>query len=211
MVHRRDPNGEVLVFGNQGALWGNAMTWYDHDTGSIWSQPLGEAIVGERKGQSLELMSSQLTSWETWIEDHPETLALDADAYPSLFDLDNLSIVVDFGEEVGVYPLAVLSTWGPANDVVAGVPLAVVIDPEREDRWKIFHRRVGETLLTLSIVDGVLMDDETGSNWDPMTGRALGGPLEGEILDGLPGFTSLEADARTFWPSANYWGDVNRP
>ena len=43
MVHRRDLNGEVLVFGNQGALWGNAMTWWDHETGTVWSQPLGEA------------------------------------------------------------------------------------------------------------------------------------------------------------------------
>ena len=34
MVHRREVNGEVLIFGNQGALWGNAMTWFDHDTGT---------------------------------------------------------------------------------------------------------------------------------------------------------------------------------
>ena len=50
MVHRRDLNGEVLMLGNQGALLGNAMTWWDHDTGSVWSQPLGEAVMGPRTG-----------------------------------------------------------------------------------------------------------------------------------------------------------------
>lgn len=205
MVHRRDLNGEVLVFGNQGALWGNAMTWFDHDTGTVWSQPLGEAIVGDRKGQALDLMTSQLTSWETWKQDHPGTVTLDVPASPSRFDLSILSIVVDFTEEVGVYSVATLSAWGPANDVVAGVPLAVVIDPDKNDRWKVFHRRVGDALLTLSISDGVLVDNETGTIWDPGTGRALDGLLEGEILDSLPGFTSLESDARTFWPDAKYW------
>jgi len=205
MVHRRDLNGEVLVFGNQGALWGNAMTWFDHDTGPVWSQPLGEAIVGDRKGQAIDLMASQLTSWETWKQDHPGTVALDVPAGPSGFDLSFLSIVVDFTEEVGVYSVAALNTWGPANDVVAGVPLAVVIDPAQNDRWKVFHRKVGDTLLTLSISDGVLVDIETGTSWDPGTGRALDGPLEGEILDSLPGFTSRQSDARTFWPDAKYW------
>jgi len=206
MVHRRDLNGEVLVFGNQGALWGNAMTWFDHDTGSVWSQPLGEAIVGERKGQTLELMASQLTSWETWRQDHPATLGLDAPAGPSRFDIDALSIVVDFKDEVGVYSVPALKVWGPANDVVAGVPVAVVVDPNRNDRWKVFHRRVGDALLTLATVDGVLTDVETGTRWDPATGRALEGSLRGEILDSLAGFTSLDADARTFWPDAKYWG-----
>ena len=205
MVHRRDLDGEVLVFGNQGALWGNAMTWFDHSTGSVWSQPLGEAIVGERKGDTLDLVTSQLTSWGTWKEDHPDTLALNAPASPSRFDLGQLSIVVDFAAEVGVYSVAALRTWGPANDVVAGVPIAVVIDSEKADRWKVFHRQVGDLVLTLTMSDGVLVDTDTLTSWDPVTGRALDGPLDGEILDSLPGFTSLESDARTFWPDAKYW------
>ena len=196
----------MLIFGNQGALWGNAMTWFDHDSGSVWSQPLGEAIVGERSGQTLDLVASQLTSWRTWLRDNPGTITLDAPGGPSRFELSFLSIVVDFSQEVGVYPVAAVEAWGPANDVVAGVPIAVVIDPAADDRWKVFHRKVNDTVLTLSISNGALVDDQTGTNWDPGTGRAVAGPLEGEILDTLPGFTALESDARTFWPDANYWG-----
>lgn len=205
MVHRRDLNGEVLVFGNQGALWGNAMTWWDHETGTVWSQPLGEAIVGPLEGETLELMASQLTSWGTWRTDHPSTLALAAPGGSSRFDLEDMTIVVDFSEEVGVYPVTELADHGPANVSVAGVPVAVVLDPASEDRWKVFHRLLGDQVLTLAVEGERLVDEQTGTVWDPASGRALEGPLEGEILDILPGFTSFEDDARTFWPDATYW------
>ena len=67
-----------MVFGVHGALWGNAMTWWDHDTGSIWSQPLGEAIAGPRKGETVELLPMTYTTWDSWRNAHPQTLALDA-------------------------------------------------------------------------------------------------------------------------------------
>lgn len=205
MVHRRDLEGEVLVFGNQGALWGNAMTWWDHDTGTVWSQPLGEAIVGPRKGATLETMASQLTLWETWRVEHPNTLALDAPGRPTRFNLQSMAIVVDFGDEVGVYPVAAVTEEGPVNDVVAGIPIAVVIDPEDENRWRVFHREVDDVILTLARVDDRIVDEETGTVWDPISGRALDGDFSGSVLAVLPGFTSFESDARTFWPDAKYW------
>ena len=52
------------------------MTWYDHDTGSVWSQPLGMAIAGPAAGRVLPLLSSQLTTWKEWRTAHPDTLAL---------------------------------------------------------------------------------------------------------------------------------------
>jgi hypothetical protein len=63
MVHRRDIDGRGVVFGNQGDLYMNAMTWWDHDTSSVWSQPTGEAILGPLKGERLELVPSTLTEW----------------------------------------------------------------------------------------------------------------------------------------------------
>lgn len=195
------------MFGNQGALWGNAMTWWDHDTGTVWSQPLGEAIVGERTGARLELMAVQLSSWQTWREQHPHTLALDAPARSPRFRLGSMSIVVDFGTEVGVYEVTELFNHGPANDVIAGVPIAVVLDPVVDDRWAVFLRQVGDETLTLIRNERQIVDIETGTVWDPATGIGLEGPLAGEVLAQLPGFTSFPSDARTFWPDAKYWGD----
>lgn len=205
MVHRRELDGTELVFGNQGALWGNAMTWWDHDTGSVWSQPLGEAIMGPRTGARLELLSSTLTRWGAWRTAHPDTLALDAPAGGSGFDLKRMMVVVELGGDVAAYPFPDLWDHGPVNDVVAGVQLAVVTDPADPQRWAVFSRRLDDRLVTLEVVDGRLRDVETGTEWDPVRGRAVAGPLEGDALDLLPGFTVFPSDYTTFWPDGRVW------
>ena len=205
MVHRRETNGETLIFGVHGALWGNAMTWWDHGTGSIWSQPLGEAIAGPRKGQTVELLPSEFTTWHAWRSEHPETLALDAPAGPSGFDLSDFYIVVDFTDEVRAYPVPDLRRVGVVNDVVAGVEIAVVSDPTEPERWAVFSRRVGEMIVELEVDGAVLRDRITGTPFDPARGFALEGELEGEILDLLPGLTSFPDDYDTFWPEGTVW------
>ena len=80
------------------------MTWWDHDTGSVWSQPLGEAILGPRAGARLDLVPSTLTTWNAWRTAHPQTLALDAPGSPSSrFDLERMAVVVDFGTQAAAY------------------------------------------------------------------------------------------------------------
>ena len=103
MVHRRDVNGEALVFGNQGDLFQNAMTLFDHGTGSVWSQPLGEAIMGPRKGDTLELLPSTLSTWDDWRTEFPDTLALDARVVDPDFTIDQMAVVaVVDGDSVAV-------------------------------------------------------------------------------------------------------------
>lgn len=60
-------------------------------------------------------------------------------------------------------------------------------------------------MLTLVVNEGRPVDRETGTVSDPGNGRGLEGPLAGEVLSVLPGFTSFERDARTFWPDAEVW------
>lgn len=205
MVHRRSLEGTELVFGNQGALFGNAMTWWDHDTGSVWSQPLGEAILGPRKGARLELLASTLTEWGPWRTAHPNTQALDAPGGSSGFSLDELAIVVELAGEAVAYPVQDLREVGMVNDVVAGIDIAVVIDPTDSDRWSVFARRVGNRTLDLRIMSGELRDAQTDTVWDPLRGLGESGPLEGEALALLPGFTSFERDFHTFWPEGRVW------
>ena len=205
MVHRRQVDDETLIFGVHGALWGNAMTWWDHSTGSIWSQPIGEAIAGPRKGQELELVASQFTTWGAWREQHPETLALAAPAGPSGFDLADFYIVVDFTEEARAYPVPDLRRAGVVNDIVAGLEIAVVSDPTEPQRWAVFSRRVDDTVVQLELEGAFLRDKVTGSTFDPARGFALDGPLQGEILDLLPGLTSFPSDYETFWPDGTVW------
>ena len=186
MVHRREIDGRPVIFGNQGALWGNAMTWWDHDTGSVWSQPLGEAIAGPLKGETLELLPSTLTTYGAWKSAHPGGYALNAPAGRAGSNLTRMAVVVDFGDEAAAYSIPALREFGPRNDTVAGVPIVVLTDPVNPDQWAVFSRRLDDRIVTLVVEDHQLVDAQTGTVWDPVRGIALEGTLRGEILDLLP-------------------------
>ena len=197
------------MLGNQGALWGSAMTWWDHETGSIWSQPLGEAIAGPLEGATLELLPSTLTTWESWKSSYPDTQALDAPGWPTGFHLEDMTVVVDLGTESVAYEIPSLREVGVVNDVVAGVELAIVIDPNDEDRWAVFSRRLDDTVVELELSDRGLRDLATGTVFDPFTGVGLSGPLNNQSLDKLAAFTSFPEDYFTFFPNGRYWaGDA---
>ena len=205
MVHRRQVDNETLIFGVHGALLGNAMTWWDHSTGSIWTQPTGEAIAGPRKGERVDLLPSQFTSWAAWRDAHPDTLALDVPAGPSSFDLTDFLIVVDFTDEAAGYAVPDLRRVGVVNDVVAGVPVAVVSDPADPTRWAAYSRTVADEVRTFEMVDGVLVDQDTGTTFTAARGLGIEGPLADEVLDRVAAFTSFPDDFPTFWPDGRIW------
>ena len=205
MVHRRQIDGNAVLFGNQGALWGNALTWWDHETGSVWSQPMGEALAGPNKGKTLDLIPSTLTTWDAWRTAHPDTLALDAATNQSRFKLDDMAIVLEIGNDPTAFPVPAIREFGVVNEIVDGAPVAVLFDPADDDRWVVFSRLLDDQIVTLAIRNESLLDVESGSTWDPVTGRALAGPLKGLIMDLLPGFTSFPQDFLSFWPEGRIW------
>lgn len=54
-------NGERVEFGTSGKLWNSNLVMYDRKTDSLWSQILGEAIVGEMTGTQLKVLPSDMT------------------------------------------------------------------------------------------------------------------------------------------------------
>lgn len=205
MVHRREIDGREVVLGNQGDLYGNAMTWWDHATGSVWSQPLGEAILGEIAGTKLELMASTLTQWGAWLSSHPQTLAIDTFGFPMVVGLDDVAIVVELGDQAVAYDYGALSRVGVVNDIVSNVEIAVVVDPVDDQRWAVFSRRLDDQVVELEIRDTKLIDVLTGTEFDPVRGFGVAGPLEGQTLDLLPGSTVFQEDFATFWPEGRSW------
>ena len=193
------------MLGNQGALLGNAMTWWDHDTGSIWSQPIGEAIAGPRKGERLEPYPVTLTKWDAWLERHPESLALDVTGRATNFDLEQMAIVVDLGTDSAAYLIRPLREVGMVNDTVAGVPIAVVIDPASEQRWAVFSRQLDSSIVSLELVDGELIDVDSGTAFDPFLGLGISGPLADQDLARIPGFTSFTSDYAILFPEGRVW------
>lgn len=55
--------GERVEFGTSGKLWNSNLVMYDRKTDSLWSQILGEAIVGEMTGVSLKVFSSDIVKY----------------------------------------------------------------------------------------------------------------------------------------------------
>jgi hypothetical protein len=64
------------LFGVSGKLWESNLLMYDQKTESLWSQILGEAVVGDRTGESLEVLSSNIIRWEEVIENYPDAKVL---------------------------------------------------------------------------------------------------------------------------------------
>lgn len=206
MVHRRSIDGEATAFGNHGALFGNAMTWWDHPTGSVWSQPTGTAIMGPLAGETLDLLPSTLTTWVAWKAAHPLTLALDVNGWETRFRLEKMAIVVDLGLEAVAYPTLPLRDVGVVNDVVADIPIAVVIDPTDPQRWAVFSRVLDGATVDFAFVDEVLTDVVTGSTFDPFIGVGRTGALGDQQLDKLGAFTVFPRDFPTFYPEGTIWG-----
>ena len=205
MVHRRELDSTAIVLGNQGDLFGNAMTWWDHETGSVWSQPLGEAIMGPRKGATLELYPSTLTTWAAWLEAHPGTEALDVRGWATGFHLEDMVVVVDRGQEAAAYRIPQLRLAGLVNTAVGGLDIAVVTDPYDPARWAVFSRRLDNVTVELEWTTDGLTDKATGTIFDPVSGRGVSGPLSSQSLDRVPGFTAFPEDFLTFFPDGEVW------
>lgn len=202
MVHRREIDGRPVVLGNQGDLFGNAMTWFDHETGSIWSQPLGEAILGPLTGESFELLPSTVVTWGEWKSVHPESVALDAPSQQSGFALDQMAVVVELGPDSIAFPVTDVREAGVASSIVGETPVAVTVDPNG-DVWTVFSRKLDGRTIELER-NGDLLEEVGGAGrWDAARGVQLEG--SGGGLDVLPGFTSFPADYVTFFPNGFFW------
>jgi len=71
-VYKRDDS----TFGVSGFLMNSNLIMYDRTSESLWNQITGEAIVGERTGETLELLPSNVIQWKTVKEHFPDAEVL---------------------------------------------------------------------------------------------------------------------------------------
>jgi hypothetical protein len=79
VVFDRRVDGEVLEFGVSGLLYESNLVMYDQVTHSLWSQSLGESIVGRHMGTRLEILPMQLLTFEEARRTYPDILVLSDD------------------------------------------------------------------------------------------------------------------------------------
>ncbi len=188
----------------------NAMTWFDHKTQSVWSQVWGQAIAGELKGTTLELIPASIIPWATWKAEHPNTLAMINDKQ-GLFSAterprDGWVIGITLGEYSKAYYYPALTEARVVNDFIGPYPVALVADGQTRN-VQAFLRQVGEQVLTLSPAeDGRhLVDAETGTLWDSIRGLAREGALEGETILQVPYLSSFDWAWKDFHPDTEFY------
>jgi hypothetical protein len=78
----RAPSGKPYIFDTSGLLYRSNKLMLDRQTFTLWSNLLGEPVIGRLAGGSarLEVLPMTLTTWETWLADHPDTRVLDLKA-----------------------------------------------------------------------------------------------------------------------------------
>lgn len=156
MVFAARSGGRPLTFGVSGLLYNSDVLFYDHQSDSLWSQLLRQAVTGPEAGAQLEMLAVSHTTWADWRARHPETRVLsretgyarDYDRNPYggydrderlFFPVANVSrryhpkeqvLGVSLGGLHKAYPFSELAAQGSAriDDVLAGRRLTVTWD-----------------------------------------------------------------------------------
>lgn len=79
IVFERTLDGESVSFGVSGLLRNSDLVMYDRKTETLWQQFTGEAIVGDRTGETLDQLPSQILSFEQFATAHPNGSVLSRD------------------------------------------------------------------------------------------------------------------------------------
>ena len=229
-MYAREVDGEELTFGVSGKLIRNVLVMYDRQTNSYWSQLLGESIEGEKKGTKLEFVPSWFTTWGEWKKMHPDSIALSkgyagsGDQYAGYYRSPEAGVIgetlqddrlytkefvvgVESANNAVAYPFSILNDEPVVNDSVGKMPVLVVF--EKDSATAVVHSRIvnGQTL-TFSQGDSplTLVDAETGSIWDGISGIATEGELAGTTLDRIKSTTSFWFGWKDFWPDTKVYG-----
>jgi hypothetical protein len=79
IVFKRTRDGRPFEFGVSGLLRMSDLVMYDRQTETLWQQFNGRAIVGDRTGETLERLPSQIVSFAQFAEAYPEGAVLSRD------------------------------------------------------------------------------------------------------------------------------------
>ncbi len=211
-MYTREANGKELELRVSGKLYKDALVMLDRETGTLWTQVDGSALRGPLAGHRLVEIPAMQTTWKVWKQLHPDTLVLRkppeirSSRYTSYFtdpsrhglfgtpgdprmDGKTLVIGVHVGDAAAAVPLASLIKQQFVELELAGQPLAVFYS--REDQTPIVLRAVVDGRKLSFRLRGKgkqvrLEDQQTGSEWSPLEGRAVEGPLKGKTLEPFP-------------------------
>ncbi len=211
-VFNRTISGHVAVeFGTSGKLYNNNLVMYDRLSGSLWSQALGEGIVGTHAGENLKRIPFDLAYWKDWKQLYPNSMVLSTDTgftrpygvdpygdyYTSdqlFFPISNVDkrlglkemvVGLDNGAQYKAYILHQIESSKVINDKVGNKSIVL---------FSLYPRmvRTYSPIIKSQTLDfqynasaNKILDKQTGSQWN-FDGIAVNGQLKGKQLTRLP-------------------------
>jgi len=76
MIFSREAGDVVRTFGVSGLLYNSDVLMYDHQSESLWSQLMTEAVAGPAVGTPLGWLGGQQMTWAAWRERYPDSEVL---------------------------------------------------------------------------------------------------------------------------------------
>lgn len=128
--------------------------------------------------------------------DHPRTISV---AEADYMTPDELTFGAVINGEARAYPHRILDFHELANDTLGGEPVALA-NCTLCRTGMLFSRRVGDLILDFQTSgllwnsNKVMVDVQTRTLWRQLTGEAIAGELEGEVLEAFPLTVTLYAD-----------------
>ena len=213
----------------------NALVMYDHQTDTLWSQFLSRGVKGPLADTALDIVPALQTTWQQWVQLHPDTLVLDkqgryaSDSYEGYYRGGSAGILGESNKDgrlprkelvLGVvqdgiakaYAFQSLADRRIFNDFFAGKDVVVAFDPVSESGG-IFNRMLEGRVMSFELFPGgegelmLMRDLETGSTWQALTGWAIDGPLAGSALTPLPAHYSFWFAWSDFYPDTELYGE----
>lgn len=184
IVFDRRVDGEVQEFGVSGKLWQSNLLMYNRPSTalgtsaqnekdeSLWSQVLGEAVVGVHTGKKLSIVRSDIVRWGEWRKAHSDTLALSRDTGMSR----------DYGRDpYGDYYTSESVSFGASFNDTRLHPKALVHGIEVSGTYKAYADNA---------LSGTIADTFAGKNIS--ANKTVSGEItftaDGESLPSIPGF-----------------------
>jgi len=210
-VFKRTIDGQIVDFGTSGKLYNSNLVMYDRTSETLWSQALGQGIVGKYAGVKLDRIPFDVAFWKEWKQLYPDTKVLSrdtgstrpygADPYGDYYTSNDLFFPVSNKDDrlglkevvVGLenegqykaYKVQQIEDTNVINDSINGK--SVVLFSIHPAMVRVFDSLIDGQKLDFQYDENStkITDKQTGSEWN-LEGIATDGPMEGKHLTRLP-------------------------
>ena len=221
MAYNASMHGLYLIFDLEGRLYDGNSVLIDRNSGSLWLQETGMAFDGPFLGRGMPMLPVFWTTWGAASRVFPDArvLALPSGHRPygrdpygnymkqgTYYDNDILvypiqrldkrfhkktpMLCLEYNNFLLAVDIAYVKKRGAVNFFLGPSALLAVYDGKL-DVVRIFDRKIwAEPFLFVSQY-GSLIDLATRSRWDPVTGKALEGNMQGASMKQLYGYYSM--------------------